>query len=1010
MLRIAVALFLLAALGVVRAQTPIALYESFAGNVNFAGTQKTIRTGSNQTSPCAVTNQSSWVTSTLSGIPAGSTILRAHLYWAGSGAAADYSVAMEGRVSATVNAAANRRYTATANGYSYFGGAADVTSLIHAGGNGTYRFRRLTVDTQSSLCQVQGVTGGFALLVIYSNPNQTFRVLNVYEGFQPTYYSNVVLSLSNFRIPNPIGTATGRIGHITWEGDSTLGNTNAENLFFNEVEMFDANNPRYNQFNSSSNINNDTLSYGIDFDAYTVASPVIQSGQTVATTRYQSGQDLVLLHSEVVAVPNVPVSDLSISMAVANAVMTQGIANTYTITVANNGPNSEPGPIVVSDTVPSELTINSVSGTGWTCTVNGQVVSCQRPGPIASGTTLSPITLSVTPNVEPSVIENTATVAGQNFDNNTENSSATVMTGSAAGDYVFTNGACVPDLAFSNSAQTCSLYTFGPHAAGTTLTNIYITALSSSGVPKRLHNNQNVTVNFYFGLSCVNPTSTASVVPVFTARTMTTCAPSGTKPVGTANTAIVFTKGTASSSIGYSFSYNDVGRVELYMVDSSGATGSSGQFVVKPASIAVINIATATRSNPVNATASATGPIFAAAGEPFSLTLVSRATNGAATPNFGRETPLTKASFKLDVAVATDVDTSLPFADMQNMPVAVLGNPTLSAITGGAANGTNYTFAEVGTIRLTPGVLNDNYLGATGIPGLAVNVGRFYPHHFDTSVEAPMPICMTAMQCPADSGAAYSGQPFSVQVTARTATDGIAQNYRGKFARAVTLSTWAANGGATASGPAGSTFTNGSIAATAFTDGTATVVTPTYTFPASSAFSYSAPRATGSWVAPTTIYLRAQETSGDGVTSNQGAASEEDAIRIVAGRLQVANAYGSDLLNLPVPVNAQYWTGGATGRWENNTSDSASVVTPTPGNLVFSSCTGSLASACTLAPLSTAAFALANGAGVVRFAAPGGGAGSALLRVNLPAWLPSTQGRVTFGQKKSPVHYIREVY
>lgn len=1010
MLRIAVALILMAMLGVARAQTPVALYESFAGNVNFAGTQKTIRTGNNQTSPCSVTNQNSWVTSTLSGIPAGSTILRAHLYWAGSGAATDYSVAMEGRVSATVNAAADRRYTASANGYTYFGGAADVTSLIHAGGNGTYRFRRLSVDTASSLCQVQGVTGGFALLVIYSNPNETFRVLNVYEGFQPTYYSNVVLSLSNFRIPDPVGTATGRIGHITWEGDSTLGNTNAENLFFNEVEMFDANNPRYNQFNSSSNINNDTLSYGIDFDAYTVASPVIQSGQTTATTRYQSGQDLVLLHSEVVAVPNVPVSDLSIAMTVSNPMMTQGVANSYQITVANNGPNAEPGPIVVSDTVPLGLTINSVSGTGWSCTVNGQVVTCQAAGPVASGVTLNPVTLSVTPNVAPGIIENTATVAGQNFDNNAENSTATVMTGSAAGDYVFTNGPCVPDLAFSNNSQTCSLYTFGPHAAGTTLSNIYITALSSSGVPKRLHNNQNVTVNFYFGLTCVNPTATAGIVPVFTARTMTTCAPSGTKPVGATNTAVVFAKGTASSSVAYSFSYNDVGLVELYMEDSTGAQGSSGPFVVKPASIAVINIASAARANPANATASATGPIFAAAGEPFSLTLVARAANGSATPNFGQESPA-KAGFSLGVTVATDADTSQPFADMQAMPSPVLGTPLLGAITAGAANGTNYTFTEVGTIRLTPGVQNNDYLGGGSVPGIAVNVGRFYPHHFDTAVDSPMPVCMDAMGCPPDVGAAYSGQPFSVQVTARNAGNSITRNYQGKFARAVTLSTWAANGGSTVSGPAGSSFANGVVTAAAFTSGSATVTTPVYSFPAASAFSAADRLRTDLWIAPTTIYLRAAESSGDGVTSNRGTTlSEEDAVRILSGRLQVANAYGSDLLTLPVPLHAQYWTGGAAGRWENNTSDSASVVTPALANLAFTGCTGSLASVCTLAPLSTAAFTLASGTGTLRFAAPGGGAGSAQVQVNSPAWLPSTRARVTFGQKKAPVHYIREVY
>ena len=345
LLRSILAFLMFSLAAVAHGQTPVALYESFAGNVNFTGTQKTIRTGSNQTSPCSVVAQNTFVSTTLSGIPTGATVLRAILYWAGSGATADFSVAME---NTTINAPANRQYRVVANGRSYFGGAADVTTQVRSKGNGTYRFRRLTVDTQNTFCQVEGVTGGFALLVVYSHASEPFRVLNVYEGFQPTYFSNVMLTLSNFRIPSPLGTATGRIGHITWEGDSTIGNTNAENLFFNDVELYDARNPRYNQFNSASNINNDNASYGIDFDAYTVASPTIQAGQTTATTRYQSGQDLVLLQSEVVAVPNVPVSDLSVAMTVSNQVMTQNVNNTYTIRVTNNGPSIEPGPMQAS--------------------------------------------------------------------------------------------------------------------------------------------------------------------------------------------------------------------------------------------------------------------------------------------------------------------------------------------------------------------------------------------------------------------------------------------------------------------------------------------------------------------------------------------------------------------------------------------------------------------------------------------------------------------------------------
>ena len=91
------ALLLLAlAPGAVRADTPIALFKSYAGNLNFTGTQKTMRTASNATNACSVNTGT--LSMVLAGVPAGSTIVSAHLYWAGSNsvALADYNVTFEG--------------------------------------------------------------------------------------------------------------------------------------------------------------------------------------------------------------------------------------------------------------------------------------------------------------------------------------------------------------------------------------------------------------------------------------------------------------------------------------------------------------------------------------------------------------------------------------------------------------------------------------------------------------------------------------------------------------------------------------------------------------------------------------------------------------------------------------------------------------------------------------------------------------------------------------------------
>ena len=76
-------LFVLLLLGVEPAlsQTPVTLYQSFVGRVNYQATGGSLRTASNS-SPCSIGSSSS---NPLTGIPAGATVQAAYLYWAGSG-------------------------------------------------------------------------------------------------------------------------------------------------------------------------------------------------------------------------------------------------------------------------------------------------------------------------------------------------------------------------------------------------------------------------------------------------------------------------------------------------------------------------------------------------------------------------------------------------------------------------------------------------------------------------------------------------------------------------------------------------------------------------------------------------------------------------------------------------------------------------------------------------------------------------------------------------------------
>ena len=425
------------------ADTPVSLFQSYAGHINFVGTEATRRTQPNTGDACAVLPNTTTNTANITGIPAGATILAAHLYWAGSYSTQsgstrttpDYWVRFEGT---GISADSNRRYTAnyTVGPYNldFFSGVADVTALVRARANpnGSYSFRGLSVNTAGQHCDSQSVLAGWSLAIIYSDPSEDYRVVNIFEGFQRFRGESITLTPTNFVIP--AAPVNGKIAHITWEGD--VGNSSplngfSERLTFNGVTLSDGDNPANNQFNSVSSVlsalpstgSTDTSSYGIDFDVYSVTS-LLSAGQTSATTTYSSGGDLVLLSSEIISVTNTPVADLSITKSHSGNFII-GQQGSYQIQVSNDGPSNEPGPIVVTDNLPAGLGFISATGTGWSCTASAQLVTCTHAAGLAVGASTAPISLSVSvaAAASPSVI-NSASVSGTNFDNVSGNNTA----------------------------------------------------------------------------------------------------------------------------------------------------------------------------------------------------------------------------------------------------------------------------------------------------------------------------------------------------------------------------------------------------------------------------------------------------------------------------------------------------------------------------------------------------------------------------------------------------------
>lgn len=147
------------------------------------------------------------------------------------------------------------------------------------------------------------------------------------------------------------------------------------------------------------------------------------------------------------------------------------------------------------------------------------------------------------------------------------------------------------------------------------------------------------------------------------------------------------------------------------------------------------------------------------------------------------------------------------------------------------------------------------------------------------------------------------------------------------------------------------------------------------------------------------------------------------------GRLAIANAYGSELIALPLSVEAQYWESG--GYYVANAADSCTAFNVS--SLVFSNFQQNLA-ACETQLAPTGVQTMASGRLPVRLTAPGagnngsvdlalnvgsvaagntcvGGAPSAASAANLP-WFGSTNptARASFGVFKTPLIYRRENY
>jgi len=305
---------------------------------------------------------------------------------------------------------------------------------------------------------------------------------------------------------------------------------------------------------------------------------------------------------------------------------------------------------------------------------------------------------------------------------------------------------------------------------------------------------------------------------------------------------------------------------------------------------------------PNPAAVDANGGPFVAAGEPFSITVTAVDAEGDVTPNYGQE------AIAESVALASSL-------------VAPLGgdNPTLASGFGefvaGQATGTTFSWPEVGIITLNPSVGDGDYLGAGDVSGtVSGNVGRFYAHHFTTSLNTPT----FATSC-ASGSFSYVGETFGysnepvITLTARALAGEVADNYVGGFFKvdstslSVPLYTSTPATLDSAGLPAGDPL----IAPTGAGTGT-------LTFGSGGGLFYTRSTEEPPFDADIRLSIDVADTDGAAASNpivfgTAGGMLFDSGAEMRYGRGRLQNAYGSELVNLAVPFRTEYFVNAATG-------------------------------------------------------------------------------------------------
>lgn len=267
----------------------VTLYQQFNGRFDFTFIGNTLNPMENtfQSQPNILSTSEA-----LLNLSANDSIVKAYLYWAGSGTG-DFEIKLN-NISFEAERTFSHQRISSGLTLDYFSAFVDITDYVSQTGNGSYVFSDL--DVSSFLAQhfiVKTNFAGWAIIIIYKNDDLPLNQINVYDGLQGVP-QEIQITLSSLNVIDDIGA---KIGFLAWEGD--VGIAVNETLTINGAVLSNPPlNPANNAFNGTNSFTGSNTLYNMDLDVYDIQNN-IQPGDSSAQIALTSGQDFVMINAVV---------------------------------------------------------------------------------------------------------------------------------------------------------------------------------------------------------------------------------------------------------------------------------------------------------------------------------------------------------------------------------------------------------------------------------------------------------------------------------------------------------------------------------------------------------------------------------------------------------------------------------------------------------------------------------------------------------------------------------------